>query len=261
MSVAGGGQSLAGRGIVVTRPAHQAAYLAELIRGAGGRPLLFPAIAIADMEDAQPLLAMIDRLDEFDRAVFVSPNAVYKAMTLIKARRVVPPHLKFAAVGRASVRELAKFSVTGVAAPARFDSEALLAMPEFADVAGKRVVIFRGVGGRDLLGDALAARGALVEYAECYRRVVPLADPAPFLAAWERHELHAITVTSSEGLRNFCALVGAAGQAWLKRTPLFAPHARIAETARELAFVSIVQTAQGDDGLMAGLQQWFAAHA
>ena len=130
--------ALAGRGIVVTRPAHQAAPLATMIRAAGGRPLLFPVIDIADVADQRPLAELIDRLDQFDRAIFVSPNAVYKALTLITARRALPVGLAYAAVGRGSVRELARFGVTEVAAPARFDSEALLALPEFADVAGTK---------------------------------------------------------------------------------------------------------------------------
>jgi uroporphyrinogen-III synthase len=254
-------QSLAGRGIVVTRPAHQAAHFADLIRRAGGRAILFPVIAIADIDDAQPLFALLDRLDDFDLAIFVSPNAVDKAMTLLQAQRVVPLRLAYAAVGRGSVRALKKFGVTDVAAPARFDSEALLAMPELQNVAGKRVVIFRGAGGRELLGDVLVERGALVEYAECYRRVRPAADMAPLIAAWERDEIHAVTVTSSEGLHNFCALAGARGRPWLQKTPLFVPHPRIADAARKLEFSVVVQTAQGDDGLLQGLRQWFVAHA
>jgi uroporphyrinogen-III synthase len=169
--------------------------------------------------------------------------------------------LRFAAVGRASVRELDNFGVTGVVAPARFDSEALLAMPEMNNVAGKRVVILRGDGGRELVADTLAARGARVEYAECYRRGRPRGDAAPLIDAWARDELDAITVTSSEGLRNLFDMVGARGQAWLRKTPLFVPHARIAAAARELDLAGVVVTAQGDDGLMEGLQQWFATHA
>ena len=197
---------LAGKGIVVTRPAHQAEYLADLIRKADGQPMLFPAIAIVDIEDKRPLSALADRLDEFDRAIFVSPNAVYKAMTFIKARRALPPRLTYAAVGRASVRELNKFGVTDVAAPARFDSEALLALPELANVAGKRVIIFRGAGGRELLGEALAARGARVEYAECYRRERPRADPALLLQAWERH-VRPFAPTSAQKLHSPSLLV------------------------------------------------------
>ena len=50
-------------------------------------------------------------------------------------------------------------------------------------------MVFRGVGGRELISDTLTERGAVVEYAECYRRVRPDNDVAPLLRAWERAEL------------------------------------------------------------------------
>jgi uroporphyrinogen-III synthase len=248
---------LAGRGVVVTRPAHQAANLAALLRESGAHPILFPVIDIADVDDQAPLLALIDRLDHFDRAIFVSPNAVYKAMTLISARRELPRGLTYAAVGSGSVHELRKFGITDVIAPARFDSEALLALPAMTDVAGKRILIFRGVGGREVLGDALTARGAQVEYAECYRRLRANSDPAPLFAAWDAHALDAITVTSSEGVMNLYAMIGAREGLRLIETPLFAPHARITRTAQELKFPTVITTPQGDAGLIAGLRQWF----
>ena len=261
MSEATNVQPLSGKGIVVTRPAHQAAHLAEMIRAAGGRAILFPVIEIVEVGDLQPLLALIDRLDEFDLAIFISPNAVNKAMNLIKARRALPPHLQLAAIGRSGVRELRHFGVPSVIAPAaRFDSEALLELPALRDVAGKRIVIFRGDGGRELLGDTLTARGAAIEYAECYRRGRPQLDATPLLKAWARNEVHAITGSSSEGLRNLYDLVGKLGQSWLKKTPLFVPHPRIGQAARELGLATVVLTAQGDEGLVQGLEQWFAVH-
>jgi uroporphyrinogen-III synthase len=253
---------LEGRGIVVTRSAHQAARLAELIRAAGGNPILFPVIEIVVVDDPQPLLALIDRLDEFDLAIFISPNAVNMALNQIKARRGLPPRLKLAAIGQGGARELKRFGLTaGIAPAARFDSEALLELPVMQDVAGKRIVIFRGDGGRELLGDTLTARGAMIEYAECYRRGRPQADAAPLLEARSRHELHAITVTSSEGLHNLFELVGGLDRPWLRKTPLFVPHPRIEQAARELDFATVVLTAQGDEGLVQGLESWFAAHA
>ncbi|MBX9812571.1 MAG: uroporphyrinogen-III synthase [Burkholderiales bacterium] len=249
---------LAGRGIVITRPAHQAQPLVDLIRAAGGNPILFPVLEILDAEDLKPLHALIDRLDEFDFAIFISPNAVNKAMNLITARRALPAGLRIAAIGHGSVKELRHFGVTDAIAPSRkFDSEALLELPELQDVAGKRIVIFRGDGGRELLGDTLAARGARVEYAECYRRGKPNLDTAPLMKAWARNELHAITVTSSEGLRNLFDMIGKLGQTWLRKTPLFAPHPRIAETARELGLTAVIETGPGDEGLIAQLEQYF----
>jgi uroporphyrinogen-III synthase len=253
------GAPLAGRGIVITRPAQQAQTLADLIRSAGGRALLFPVIEIADVADARPARAVLERLDQFQIAIFVSPNAVEKGMQLIGAKPL-PPGLRIAAIGGGSVKALARFGVRNVIAPAgRFDSEALLELPALAQVAGERIVIFRGGGGREALGAVLAQRGARVEYAECYRRRRPQADAAPLQRAWERREVEAVVVTSSEGVRNLFDMAGTAGRTWLQCTPFFAPHPRVAETARGLGVREAVVTAPGDDGILAGLVGHFRA--
>ncbi len=261
MNSAADAQPLAGRGIVVTRPAHQASSLAGLIEAAGGKAILFPTVEIVEIADQRPLLGLIDRLDEFDIAIFISPNAARQAMTVIQARRALPQRLQLAAIGHGGARELARFGLSQVTVPTQFDSEALLDLPGFRDVAGKRVVIFRGEGGREVLGDTLAARGALIEYAACYRRRRPDADPAPLLDAWERDELHAVIVTSSEGWRNLFDLVGTAGQSWLRKTPVFVPHPRIAHSAGAAGLAIIVPTAQGDAGLVQEMTRWFAGSA
>jgi uroporphyrinogen-III synthase len=249
---------LAGKGIVVTRPAHQAQALTRLISGAGGKPLPFPVIEIRDIEDPAPVLALIDRLHEFNVAIFVSPNAAEKGLALVKARRAWPQKLKAAAVGSGGVKALQRHGVTDVIAPqGRYDSEALLELPAFSLVYGKRFVVFRGAGGRELISETLTERGALVEYAECYRRVRPDNDIAPLLRAWERNELDAIAVTSSEGLHNLLDMIGARGRELALRTPVFVPHPRIAETASGLGVRKVIVTGPGDDGLLTGLSTYF----
>lgn len=249
---------MAGRAILVTRPADQAGPLAEKIRREGGEPIPFPVLEIVAVADLGPLIGLIDRLERFDLAIFISPTAVGKAMNLIRARRELPAGLKIAAVGQGSKRELACFGVTGVIAPTtRFDSEGLLALPELREVAGRHVVIFRGEGGRELLGDTLRQRGARVEYAECYRRRQPEADATPLLHRWARNELDAITVTSTEGVHNLYDMAGKLGRQWLGRTPLFVPHERIGEAARGLGLRQVIVTAAGDEGLLRGLIEWF----
>jgi uroporphyrinogen-III synthase len=252
---------LTGINILVTRPQHQAAGLSEKIRAEGGNPVLFPVLKIRDIEDRQPLLNLIDRLHEFHLAVFVSANAVDKAMGLIAAKRALPPALKMAAVGQGTMKALKKFSVESVIAPtARFDSEALLDMAELQQVEGKRVVIFRGEGGRELLGETLTKRGAILEYVSCYRRTKPDADIAQSLKSWEKIKIDGITITSSEGLHNLFEMLGESGKGWLTATPLFAPHARIAEAARKLGVARVILTEMGDEGLLQGLLDYFRSH-
>jgi uroporphyrinogen-III synthase len=253
---------LEGLHIVVTRPAGQATHLAEALADLGAKPVLFPVLEIFDVDDPHALQDIAIRLDEFDLACFVSPNAVEKSLTAILARRSWPPHLYAATVGRSSELALAKFGVVNVVSPqGRFDSEALLELPELRDMTGKRVVIFRGDGGRELLGDTLKQRGAEVEYVTCYRRDKPDRDPSPLLKLWSDGHLDAVTATSSEGLRNLVDMVGKLGQTWLKKTPLFVPHQRIAGLARALGCHEVILTGPGDDGLIAGLLEHYRDHA
>jgi len=253
---------LEGRNIVVTRPAGQAAHLAEALIGLGAKPILFPVLAIFDVDEPAPLQEMAIRLDEFDWACFVSPNAVEKSLAAILAHRTWPARLRAATVGKSSELALAKFGVEDVVAPQRrFDSEALLELPELRDMKDRRVVIFRGDGGRELLGDTLKQRGATVEYVACYRRDKPALDPAPLLKLWGDGRLDGVTVTSSEGLHNLVDMVGKLGQTWLKKTPLFVPHQRIAGLARALGCHEVILTGPGDEGLVAGLLEYYRDHA
>lgn len=250
---------LAGRRILVTRPRDQAAGLAALIREAGGEPILLPAIEIGDLADLTAFHAIADRLQEFDLAIFISPTAVQRALDLLQVRRKGQPwpaRLQVAAIGRGTARELQRRGFREVLAPAaEADSEAMLALPALATVAGRRVVVFRGQGGRELLGDTLAARGARVEYAECYRRIRPAHEiSAP---AWAHRALDAVTVSSSEGLTNLDALLGAWRRDWLQESPLFVSHPRIAEEAERVGARETVVAGPGDREIALGLIAYF----
>lgn len=223
--------------VLVTRPAHQAAQLRELIEARGGKAVLFPVLDIAEPEDTSALFQIIDRLDEFDIAIFISANAVTQGLSLILTDRALPPHLKIATVGMRSAKELEQFGLCADICPAeKFNSEGLLALDEMQDVRGKNIVIFRGEGGREFLADTLSRRGAHVEYAEVYRRAKPQVDPKELRRPLERGEIDVVTVTSNEGLRNLFELAGPRGQAQLRKTPLVVISARMVELARELGF-------------------------
>ena len=132
---------------------------------------------------------------------------------------------------------------------------AALALPELAaeKVCGQRVVIFRGDGGRELLTDVLRERGASVERVTCYHRSGPRDGFAPLEAAWARGALDGIVVSSSEALDYLLSGVSPAARARLQDTPLFVPHQRIAEIARQRGLTRIEQTGPADAGLLHGL--------
>lgn len=252
--------TLSGRHIVVTRPSGQADSLCAAIEARGGIVLRFPVLAIGEPEDGRALDEVIARLDGFDLAFFVSPNAVSHALGLILARRAWPVGLRVATVGKGSERALAGFGFRDVIAPqSGFDSESVLALPEFrADaVVGRRVVIFRGDGGRDLLGETLRERGATVEYITCYRRYCPDIDPAPLLRLAADGRLDAITLTSSEGVGNLRIMAGDDGWPVLRTVAVFAPHPRIVAHARTAGFELVLETPAGDEGLVGALESHF----
>jgi uroporphyrinogen-III synthase len=247
---------LAGRTVLVTRPAHQAAALAQAIQAAGGEAFVFPALAV-EAVPMRELAAPLEQLGKADAAIFISPNAVQFGMAAIRAGGALPADIRVFAVGPGTARALAAHGVEAVITPDGQDSEALLALPQLQDVAGRSVVIVRGLGGRPLLAETLAARGARVHFMECYRRVRPEADATQLLVRWQAGGIDAVTVTSAETLDNLAALLGDAGRPLLLRTPLFAPHEKIAEAARNAGMANVVATPGGDAGLVEGMLNWF----
>lgn len=250
---------LAGVGVLVTRPAQQAAHLCALLEAEGACAIRFPVLEIVSPDDTGVLNDIIDRLESFDIAIFISPNAVKRAVNCIQARRAIPAGLRLAAVGRGSARTLAQLGLEVDIVPAtRFNSEALLELAAMQQVAGKRIVIFRGEGGRELLAETLRQRGAEVEYAEVYRRVKPKSDVAGLLRHWARGDVDVVTVTSNDSLRNLYDMVGQLGRQWLQQTPLVVVSERTRALAAELGFkqVPVVASEASDEAIVRAVKEW-----
>lgn len=249
---------LGGAAVLVTRPARQAERLCRRIEEAGGRPVRFPVVEIAPPADPDAAASVVDRLGDCAIALFVSANAVERGLELVRERLgALPEGLRLAAVGRATARALeAELGRPPDLVPeGRFDSEGLLALPALQEVSGRRIAIFRGEGGRELLARTLTERGAQVDYVEVYRRRRPEADVEALLRTWETEGIDAVTVTSNEGLENLIALLGDRGLEHLRRTPLVAMSRRTAELAAERGIEAPVRVAPeaSDAGIVAAL--------
>ena len=250
---------LQGIGVLVTRPREQARGLATQLQAMGAQPILFPALEILPPADPAALQAILAYLDAFQLAIFISPSAARLGMAAVSAARTWPAALPVAAIGKGTAKVLHAQGIPQVLEPDRgADSEHLLGLPQLQDMAGKKVVIFRGEGGREMLADTLRQRGAQISYAECYRRGLPeQADPVPVLEMFSQDQIQALTVYSSETLDNLLHLLGDAGLAHLRRTPLFVPHERIAAHARELGFETVITSDTGDHQLVHRLVEYF----
>lgn len=222
--------NLGGRGVLVTRPAHQADALCELIAGAHGRPIRFPTLEITGAADPATVKAQLAHAADYQLLVFVSANAVAYAFDLLPDS--LPLDQQVAAVGRATCRALSECGLDPTLVPDdRFDSEALLALPQLQDMRGKRVLILRGNGGRELLAETLRQRGAEVDYAEVYRRQRPKRSARNLIDGWSRM-VDMVIVTSREVFDNLLILLGDAGLLAVQETPMVVVSERLAEHAR-----------------------------
>lgn len=247
---------LAGKVVAITRAQAQNDGLARLIARAGGEVLWAPLFEIVPVARRDALLRACEHLGDYDLAIFVSPNAVAFALPHVPQGSDWSARLTLAAPGSGTASALAKFGTGSVVQPrGRHDSEALLALPELqaSAVEGRRVALFCGEGGRALLAETLAARGASVDVVFCYRRLALTGPAQHLLQHWRQGRLDALVVTSSTALRHLHSAPESEMVGVLAEIPLFVPHARIAELAGCLGLRHIVRTAADNAGIVASL--------
>lgn len=246
------------RRILVTRPAGQAGHLCGLLETAGHEAIALPTIEILNPADSYRLEALTDTLEDYDLAVFVSVNAVRMGIEFILNQREWPGNTRIATVGASSADALLPYGLSVDLVPEhQFNSEALLALDEMQDMSGQCVVIFRGNGGREVLRDALLARGADVDYVEVYQRACPAVDAQRMKTLLQRDYLGCITITSNEALQNLYAMAGPEGQPLLVRIPLVVIGPRQATLAQQLGFVQepVIAANASDEAIVAAIQQ------
>lgn len=249
--------------VVITRPRAQAAALVASVAALGREVVQLPLLEISPLPDQALLQATLADLSRYALVAFVSPNAVDAAFAHLTTW---PPNVLLAVLGEGSRIALAQHGVTDATAriisppdPANSDSEHLLQALPLDQLRGKDVLIVRGESGRELLVDALRAAGAKVRTVAAYRRSVPVLTPA--LAG----QLDALLarrcdwiVTSSEALRGLAGLLEqmAPGTAVAKmqHQHWILPHARIAQSAKQLGLTRLTLTGSGDERLLAALQ-------
>ena len=204
--------------IVITRPAHQSENLKRKLELMGANPILFPLIEITPPVDLGLIEKQWDNLQAYDLVIFVSANAVKH--TFEKISPFALQNVKVATTGKKTADALEQWGIKiGFCPKEIFNSEALLAMPEFSDYcAGKKIAIIRGDGGRDLLRDELQKKGASVDYINTYQRVCPQKDLDVLEQCVKQGELDVILLTSGTSVTNFFGLAQEAN--WVNQLTL-----------------------------------------
>jgi len=267
---------LAGCRCLNTRPADEARELTARLKALGAAVLEAPTMACVALPTAAAL-ALLAAWDGESRAIFISRTAVRHGAALLA------PHLRarggqLFAVGPTSAAALAEADLPGAGMGATFDSEGLLALPELTApaVRGRQIFLFRGAGGRELLAERLAERGARVVPLALYERrplapalrqilsdaqspAAPGAAPSILPGAGDPPDL--IVVTSAEGLQALDRCISDQALPALRAVPLVVPSARVAEIARGLGYPALtVAPDPTAAGLAAACVTAWAAH-
>ena len=242
--------SLAGLHVLVTRPIAHAKALREAIESHAGRVLSLPLIDIQPLEaasDIQSLTAKVQQLDRYQILIFVSSNAAkFGAESINNYWPQFPIGVSMVATGPATAEALRVFLGGDIIQPVLgVTSEDLLKLPLLEDVAGKKIAIVRGKGGRELMAATLQARGAQVDYLEAYRRVPVEYDGASFCAQLRQSGVDVLSVTSGESLHRLQTLL-ADNKGEMSLLPLLVPSERVGLQARECGFTNVVNSNGAD---------------
>lgn len=238
--------------VLVTRPRDQAEPLCMLIESAGGVAIRFPVIEILPVVNRNTQPVSIPQ----DIVIYTSVNAVRYGASILLDRQDSSRLPQIIAIGQATARALSQLGVTVDLLPVNeSSSEHLLSMPQMQDVSAKYVTIIKGEGGRELLADTLAARGAQVSTLNVYRRGLPDVNADSVLRICHEGILDAVVVTSIEGLSNLFMLLDEKGKACLQSTSFVVISERIKKVcaAYQISAPVIVSAGASDNAIIEAL--------
>lgn len=240
--------------IWLTRPQFQSAELETALRQLGARTLCFPLLEITPLEPQGDTRRHLLDLDQYDLIFYVSSNAARIGLQYISDWwPQYPAQLLNFAVGPATASVIKEYGLDVHYPIDRMDSEAMLALPELQSIEGKKALIVRGRGGREILAEGLSARGARVDYAELYLRSCPAHSREHMRDCLERCPPGVIVISSAEAMDNLVALFSPWYESW-KELPLHVASERLAQHAGAAGFnTAITMAGASDDAIITGL--------
>ncbi|MBE7215416.1 uroporphyrinogen-III synthase [Shewanella benthica] len=215
--------------ILLTRPQGRNQLMVEALLARGVAHLVTPLLQVEATQVQQQSHGMA-LFKHADIIIFISTNAVkFAAQAIDKAW---PIEAQFYAVGEATLNALAQLGISALEAPQDCQqTEGLLTLPQLQSLSKKKIVIVRGVGGREALANELTHRGADVSYWEVYRRTCPTLTSTSNAQAWQQAKIDTIVITSGEILDNLIKLVPKELFAWLRACHIIVPSSRVQEQA------------------------------
>lgn len=242
--------------VLVTRPASQAEEICPLLEALGCEVIRQPLLKIEPVDETPKIKSQFMDIDLFDAVIAISRNAAEMGLsTMDQYWPQWPLGIDWIAIGPVTAEVMTKAGLDVKIPAEKFDSEGALEMPELTDVTGKKILIWRGVGGRETLASTLRDRGAEVIYAELYQRLVPEYSEEEWLQVLVPKPL--LLVSSGQGLE---AIASQQPKIAERVRGIIAPSRRVAELAGSLGFekIQIAGSAQDID-MLAAVKKWIAA--
>ena len=254
---------LKGLKVVVTRPQHQAETLCKLIEDHGGKAIRFPMIEINISENQQVAKTLLNNINQYDIGIFISRNAVDWTMKLLGDKQSALERLNIYAIGAATADMLKQSLLKNVITNDGTNSESLLDVDILSanEISGKKVIIFRGEGGREYLATTLRERGAQVDYAEVYRRDCPEYDQDFINQLWKFNAPDVVIVTSDSGLENLFTLLNYEQRNLLLSKQLVIMGKRMFDSSINFGFTNppIIAEENSDEGILKAILKWAAS--
>ena len=252
---------LAGKHIVITRPAEAAPDFAAQLAAAGARVSALPAIAIAPLEDFAALDAALGDLAGYDWIVLTSANgvrAVGERLAATGRSWAERGRARLAVIGPATARALAEQGIAADVMPDEYVAEAIV--ETLGNVAGQRILLLRADIARQALAEELRLRGAEVDEVAAYRTVVqPVTDDA-LRAVFARGLVDAMTFTSSSTVHGVIRGLAAAGHDPASKLRGIALVAIGPVTAKTLREYGLEPAAIAEEYTMPGVMRALAAY-
>ena len=209
--VESGRPPLSGQRILITRPREQAEAFVRGLEALGARAVLFPTVEILPLPDSAALDDAVHGLPEQDWLVFTSANGVRHFLARCEAlgRMESLERLDIAAIGPQTARLLQDRGLSVGLVPEEYRAEGILAALGPDRVRGRRFLLARVAGARDVLPETLRRWGATVTVVEAYRNE-PVRHGARRLARILK-QVDWVTFTSPSTVNAFADLLKAAG--------------------------------------------------
>jgi uroporphyrinogen-III synthase len=272
---------MSSKSIVITRPSGQARQQVELLHKAIEQSgissssvniISLPLLTIVPKDNEQLADHIASALKDADLAIFVSPNAIESVMRLLErnwqdfSKKIIP----IGVMGGSSRLALNNHGIgleespTSLLMPqdnGQWDSEGLWQELQKLgwDWVTKKIVIFKGDGGREWLADTLKKAGATVEAISTYSRI-PLDLDNP---AWQ--SIRAIDfstslwiLTSSEAVRYLGNVAKDQFSQSLNHATAICPHYNIADAAEAIGFGEVFTTDPGDEAMIKATLAWLS---